>query len=762
MKKILFLLLLTKVLFCQSFPDYDKSLNQSFLDLSNQYVLLFVNLKPGDEDINTLFYLRNSQGFKVYNLFLTRGETEEETNSDLYNEKLAAKITTNIDKLFSKINIQNYYLNFKISNFYREKDSVIKSWGGEDTILHYIKKVLNIIKPDIVFINNSNGKHAPLYAPYYLVIKKCFNTIVQNNVNDNDSISNDWKFAKLYIKSEEDKGDIDLYEKNLKNNKFFKQLFNEYKSIYFGIKNNFSNNNKIYSKYNLIYSSVKVKSSKNIVDGLKLDFYKSDDLLKIIKNLTSYSLNDKTKLLDLTTKADAVVDYYKYFFKNMGARGDRVVSNIKYDLSVLKYKLLNINILKSISDSAVCKRQLLKFTIDTIENIKNGKKVITFYSINDNEWVLMRGNDIGKTYDIKYKEPFIMVTPDNIRMNYPKEIYQYDFLTELPLFEYAITFKTNEKNKSFQYFGREFINVVEQAHFEIFPHFRFIKDSTEIGFNLTHFLNDPLKNIMPRIMPEDSIIGSFMATKFSVYRKYDNITGRILFKFNDSLKNGNYKVHFTVGQPIISDITFKKFNLVYDSIITVGLFTEGKEILDNYFTSLKIKYIINPKKEDFSLLNTIIIDENLLFSKSSGFLSQFNDFVKNGGNLIVLKQDKIDTVFFNKYFIDNSKIGFGLLNDNIELLDEKTKIFSFPNKITPYDFKDWNLEFSRSLPIKFSKDFNELMYIISDSKKLCGLLYLPLDKGSIFYVPLSLKRQLLTVEPSAYKLLSNLISFKKE
>jgi len=107
MKKILFLLLLTKVLFCQSFPDYDKSLNQSFLDLSNQYVLLFVNLKPGDEDINTLFYLRNSQGFKVYNLFLTRGETEEETNSDLYNEKLAAKITTNIDKLFSKINIQN-------------------------------------------------------------------------------------------------------------------------------------------------------------------------------------------------------------------------------------------------------------------------------------------------------------------------------------------------------------------------------------------------------------------------------------------------------------------------------------------------------------------------------------------------------------------------------------------------------------------------------------------------------------------------------
>jgi len=762
MKKILFLLFFTKVLFCQSFPDYDKSLNQSFLDLSNQYVLLFVNLKPGDEDINTLFYLRAIKGFKVYNLYFTRGESEENTNSDIYNEKLAAKLTSKIDKLFSKINIQNYYLNFKISYFYREKDNVIKSWGGEDTILYYIKKALNIIKPDIVFINNSNGKYAPIYAPNYLVIKKCFTDIVQNSVNYKDSIPNDWKFAKLYLKSEEDKGDIDFYDKNLKNNKFFKQLLNEYKSIFFDIKNNFSNNDKIYSKFNLIYSSVKVKNSKNIVDGLKLDFYKSDELLKIIKNLTSQNINNRTKLLDLASKADAIVDYYKYFFKNMGALGERVISNIKFDLSVLKYKLLNVNISKSLSDSAVCKRQLLKFTIDTIENIKNGTKVITFYSINDNEWVLMRGNDIGKTYDIKYKEPFLMVTPDNIRINYPKEIYQYDFLTELPLFEYAISFKTNEKNKSFQYFGREFINVVQQAHFEIFPKYRFIKDSTEIGFNLTHFLNDPLKNIMPKILPEDSIIGSFMATKFSVYRKYDNITGRILFKFNNTLKSGNYKVHFTVGQPIISEITFKKFDLIYDSLIKVGLFTEGKEIFDNYFTSLKIKYIINPKKEDFSLLNTILIDENFLFSKSSDFLSQFYDFVKNGGNLIILKQDKIDKIFFDNYFIDNTKIGFGLLNDNIELLDEKTKIFSFPNRITPYDFKDWNLELSRSLPMLFSKDFNELMYIKSDSNKLCGLLYLPLDKGSIFYVPLSLKRQLLTVQQSAYKFLSNLISFKKQ
>jgi hypothetical protein len=762
MKKIVLILLLCyNVIFAQYNPHYRTNVEQKLLDLSNDYVILNINFKPSDEDITALTKLRFEDGYKIFNLFFTRGECEQTKYGDLFGPELAVALSKSANEVAKIFDLENYFLNYKTNKLLPTKEDILESWGGFDSSSIVFNKLLNIIKPDIILINNEFNQNKKQYKPYYEAITEVtINAVeVYNSKSDIDSTVESHKIGKVYSRvNKKDKEDIELSIKKLKTFSKLKESFvKEYSNLLEGISQSKQN---ITSYYNMIYSESKIKKGNSFKSGIVLKFRESSQINIITDNIIKQRNIKKESLLLVLQKTDEVLDILKRVTKPSEVLRNRVLSKIKYDISELRFHMLNPKIDKYLSDSIICPRQVFEFKIDSIYSKKKGVSMIMFYGIEDTSWLLMRGNNIGKNYQINFNEPFVFVSPEILPLSYPREEFQYYFFNDDPLFYYVILFYAEDPLYNFQYFGDEYLGVVDRANFQIIPKNQYIDKTAEIEYTLEHFLNDPFKNIMPNIIETDTYKGTFTATSSSVSKKYDKAKGKIEFIISDSLNDGNYPVTFMISEPFASTIIFKKFELLPKEKLTVALFSKDTTILSHYLKSVGFDFLINPSKADVSLCDAFIVDENYLKHLTKELNSKLLSEIQKGKNFIVLNQSmEIVDLFGNKIF--NKQTDFAYTTD--KLIIEDSKIFSYPNLISESDLNNWDYEISRDIPDKFDNEFHSLIKINTPNIILgAGLLHKKEKQGNIFYLPLSIKKQLFTVNEAIYKLLNNLIIYKDE
>ena len=119
MKKIiLFLFLFTNVILAQYQPHYRTNVEQKMLDLSNDYVILNINFKPSDEDITALMKLRFEDGYKIFNLFFTRGECEQTKYGELFGPELAVALSKSANEIGKIFDVENFFLNYKTDRLF--------------------------------------------------------------------------------------------------------------------------------------------------------------------------------------------------------------------------------------------------------------------------------------------------------------------------------------------------------------------------------------------------------------------------------------------------------------------------------------------------------------------------------------------------------------------------------------------------------------------------------------------------------------------
>ena len=146
----------------------------------------------------------------------------------------------------------------------------------------------------------------------------------------------------------------------------------------------------------------------------------------------------------------------------------------------------------------------------------------------------------------------------------------------------------------------------------------------------------------------------------------------------------------------------------------------------------------------------------------------FNDFVSQGGNLVVqyLKSNQVG--------IKPVKVGpykFSVNSGKRVSQEEVPVIFTLPNhivlnnpnKITASDFENWVQEISTYQSDNFDAHFEAplTMNDKGEAPSNGSLLIAPYGKGNMVYLSLVLFRQLPAGNPGAYKLLANIISLPR-
>jgi hypothetical protein len=174
---------------------------------------------------------------------------------------------------------------------------------------------------------------------------------------------------------------------------------------------------------------------------------------------------------------------------------------------------------------------------------------------------------------------------------------------------------------------------------------------------------------------------------------------------------------------------------------------------------------------DLTRFDTIVID-GLAYAarpellRSSGCLLQF---AKQGGNLVIFNQQPDDwNLILTRsrampFPISLSKERITIETAAVKILDPEHILMSRPNKIVAQDFEGWADERALNLPREWAGEYTPLLESgdPAEEPRRGGLLVAKVGEGSFIYTSYAWRRQLLRMNPGAYRVLANLISYPK-
>ena len=141
-------------------PSVD--LQQAFLDIKHDGVLMCVSAHPDDEDGATLAYYRMKFGVKTYSVFLTRGEGgQNEKGPELY-EDLGVLRTAETQAAGRIQGVDVYFLNFMDFGYSKSATEALQKWGRREALRRLVY-IIRKLKPDVIFSNlntiDGHGHH---------------------------------------------------------------------------------------------------------------------------------------------------------------------------------------------------------------------------------------------------------------------------------------------------------------------------------------------------------------------------------------------------------------------------------------------------------------------------------------------------------------------------------------------------------------------------------------------------------------------------
>lgn len=139
------------------------------------------------------------------------------------------------------------------------------------------------------------------------------------------------------------------------------------------------------------------------------------------------------------------------------------------------------------------------------------------------------------------------------------------------------------------------------------------------------------------------------------------------------------------------------------------------------------------------------------------------EYARNGGTLIVqYGQFEMQQPDVMPYAVTIARPAERVTDETAEvrITDSTSPLLSFPNKITPADFRSWVQERALYMPATYDSTYRTVLSMNDprESAKNSGILVTPYGKGLYIYTTLSFFRQLPAGNPGATRLFVNLLA----
>jgi len=759
----LYVLILSLFVCCLSIADEtwtehgDTALNQDVIDLTSHKTILCLAAHPDDEDGATLSYYRKRYGVRTAVLYATRGEGgQNEIGSELY-EELGVIRAYETQKAADVYGSEVYNLNKRDFGFSKSAEETFRIWNHDDS-LERLVRVIREVKPDVIITNHDtthgHGNHQAL-GILALEALDAANDASKFTDQINGGLET-WQVKRLFLRCGKDDADvtINVGEYDQSRGYSYAQIASEgfklHKSQ--GMGGNVERGN-VYNYYKLIKSSQPVqKKLDDLFDGLE-------------DNLT---LNPFIK-----DEKDAVAIQHERIAKDIiGYIQSLHDTKIDEKIETAIAGPLDLYLAVKVDDNIVTRGQTFVSRVSltncghhVIKDIKCQLQAPQGWSVkgeNPNFPQLGYNETATGVFNVTVAEDTPLTLP------YADHLYDDSFMK--PLIKGIVQYKAYDTDLSTS--SDATVDVSDNVEIHILPEIGIIPMSSvdrtkRYVINVINRLPSRIDGRIEVSPPSDWKIKS-TGQDFTLTEDQQAFSA-----FDVTIPSDTSPGYFFLDAKV-GTITAKSKIRVIDVKVADGLYVGYVKSYDNTIDwalkQLNVKCNTLESDElrfgDLSVYDTIILDIRAYLVRKDLIASnqRLLDYVRDGGNLIVM---------YNKTFEWNSQYAPYELNISsdrvtveeapITILASEHPLFTYPNKITDEDWKDWIQERGLYFPSKWSPQYKELLSCNDPDENPLkgGYLIAQYGKGTYIYTSYVWYRQLQNLNSGAFRNFANMISLPK-
>jgi len=290
---------------------------------------------------------------------------------------------------------------------------------------------------------------------------------------------------------------------------------------------------------------------------------------------------------------------------------------------------------------------------------------------------------------------------------------------------------------------------------------RFRERGDEFEFTVHNYFNNKTAGRIGFDVPEGWTATS---AEFIIDKEDGDATGKVTVYPDRNSPDGDYRIVMH-AHDATDTVTVRKFDVQVAQGVDVGVIKSYDNTVESALHELGTKFELLDEKDlqgDLHKYTSVIIDIRAYLVRDD--LKKNNarllDYIKNGGNLIVLYQK--DFEWKSEYAPYPLKISRHRVVDEtapVHVLIPDHPLFNFPNRISASDWDSWVQERGLYFPNEYSKDYLELLSCNDPDEKPLrgGYLIAHYGKGTYIYTSYVWYRQWKEAHPGALRNLANMI-----
>jgi hypothetical protein len=290
---------------------------------------------------------------------------------------------------------------------------------------------------------------------------------------------------------------------------------------------------------------------------------------------------------------------------------------------------------------------------------------------------------------------------------------------------------------------------------------RYKERGNEFQFRVHNYFNNKTAGRIGLDLPRG---WSTTSTDFIIDKEDGDATGKLTVYPDQNSPDGDYRIVLH-AHDAADTVTVRKFGVQVAQNLTVGVIKSYDNTVEGALQELGTNFKLLDEKDlqgDLQNFASVIVDIRAYLVRDD--LKRNNarllEYVRNGGNLIVMYQKDFDWKSeYAPYPLKISRLRVVDETAPIRVLVPDHPLFSFPNKISPVDWDGWVQERGLYFPIEYSKDYLELLSCNDpDEKPLTGgYLIAHSGKGTYIYTSYVWYRQWKEAHPGSLRNLANMI-----
>ena len=798
------------------------ALDQALRDLTNPYTILSIGVRPGDADEGTLAFYRKALGARTVMLFATRGESGDRAVCGDTDPELGFTHTREALETARVLGADLFFLNLRDFGYSKSANEALSIWGHDDALAKLVRAIRSI-RPDVIITNHNPSTGDGQQQALAQLIREAFDDSATTDLAS-ESAAAPWRVRRLFQRTRDPQADlpVNLRERDAARGQSYAEigLAARRRNNSLRLSGGFEDFGNETSYYRLIASPRGDKfDGSSLVAGLTLaeNLRRSIEVPRVGDMSVLEAITKPSALIDalneklLEKRAEGPIEQLQSRYGAEYGRVVRFIDSLEHALSLL----LGISLEVTISDRVVAPGQKvsvravfrngssnpLPVVLRTPEALAPTASANSQYKSWEVVWV---AQSASTSRELEYQIPADSA-PTLPRNNNDLEEQYYPIGSTLPGTLPAEPFGHRLVILADVGLRDASIPIAAIARYDVAPaveistiQFAILKDwlkprAIEVPVRVRNRTPGALAGalwVVPLALADDD----YEPVRLRFTREDEEITVKLNLKLPilkpplapDVLLEFRREKPASAEPLGLAKIVVNIIGFEVPEDLSVGYIGGGGTVLaDALFqlgvtaSEIAVENIAQADTGssqttgcgDLARFDTILIDSCAysarpeLISKNSCLLK----YVKEGGNLVVFDQRPDDWNLitgrssFAPYSIKLSADRIVSENATVRLLDEDHPLLSKPNKITRKDFDGWVSDQAVNLPREWSAEFTPLLESSDpgEGPSQGGLLVARYGEGSYVFTSFNWRSQFKAMNPGAYRMLANFVSFPK-